>query len=156
GYVFAAGTTWAYSYALIHRNNVRIDALYNVLPLWLRALLDVVALALLLLFMGVLTTQAYTVFETSWIQNSRSVTTLALPLWLPQLLWFAGLALFVFTLSFLLLYAVVLLLRGDLAQLQRIAGTLSVQEEVEESTQGIRELEGRSPTPPSARPDQER
>ena len=26
GYVFAASTTWAYSYCLLHRSNVRIDA----------------------------------------------------------------------------------------------------------------------------------
>lgn len=32
GYVFAASTTLAYSYCLLHRSNVRIDALYNLLP----------------------------------------------------------------------------------------------------------------------------
>ena len=32
GYVFSATTTWAYSYCLLHRSNVRIDALYSRLP----------------------------------------------------------------------------------------------------------------------------
>ena len=37
GYVFAGGTTWAYSYCAIHRSNIRIDALYNFLPYQTRA-----------------------------------------------------------------------------------------------------------------------
>ena len=30
GYAFAASTTWAYSYCLLHRANIRIDAVYNL------------------------------------------------------------------------------------------------------------------------------
>ena len=37
GYVFAAATAWAYSFALLHRANIRIDSLYNVLNLKVRA-----------------------------------------------------------------------------------------------------------------------
>ena len=33
GYVFAAATTWAYSYCLLTRSNIRIDALYNLLSI---------------------------------------------------------------------------------------------------------------------------
>ena len=40
GYVFAAGTTWAYSYCLLHRSNIRIDAVYNLLPPVVRNVLD--------------------------------------------------------------------------------------------------------------------
>ena len=32
GYVFAGATTWAYAYCLLHRSNIRIDAVYNLLP----------------------------------------------------------------------------------------------------------------------------
>ena len=43
GYVFSATTTWAYSYCLLHRSNVRIDALYNYLPRKVTAILDAVS-----------------------------------------------------------------------------------------------------------------
>ena len=32
GYLFAISTAWAFSFALLHRANVRVDALYLVLP----------------------------------------------------------------------------------------------------------------------------
>ena len=48
GYVFAASTTWAYSYTLLHRSNVRIGAVYHLLPRPVTATLDVIGLALLL------------------------------------------------------------------------------------------------------------
>jgi TRAP-type C4-dicarboxylate transport system permease small subunit len=137
GYVFAIATTWAYSYCLLHRSNVRIDALYNLLPRALRALMDIFGLTLLLIYMAYLTDKAWDVFFTSWQRNSVSITTLSTPLWIPQLLWVLGLSLFVFTLSFLLLYTIVSLIKGDIAHVQRIAGALSVEDEIAEETHGI-------------------
>ena len=58
GYVFAASTTMAYSYCLLHRSNVRIDALYNLLPKPVTATLDVIGLSLLLYYMWVMTNAA--------------------------------------------------------------------------------------------------
>ena len=46
-YVFAGATVWAYAYCLIHRSHIRIDALYNLFPQRVRAVLDIVGLALL-------------------------------------------------------------------------------------------------------------
>jgi TRAP-type C4-dicarboxylate transport system permease small subunit len=137
GYVFAAGTTWAYSYCLLNRSNVRIDVLYNFLPVRIRAILDVVGVALLLYYMSYLTRKAYGVFWTSWTGNSVSTTTLQTPLWIPQLAWFLGLALFVVTLSFVLLYTLVGLIRRDDALVQRVAGAMSAQEEIVQETHGL-------------------
>jgi TRAP-type C4-dicarboxylate transport system permease small subunit len=137
GYVFAASTTWAYAYCLINRSNVRIDAAYNFMPVWLRAILDVIGLALLLGFMAYLTDKAIDVFVTSWDRNSVSITTLATPQWIPQLAWVTGLVLFCFTAAFVLLYALVALMRGDVARVQRIAGAMNVEEEIATETHGL-------------------
>lgn len=137
GYVFAAATTWAYSYCIIHRANIRIDAFYNFLPMAFRAVLDILGLALLLLFMGMLTYSATEVLMTSFVQNSRSVTTLSIPLWIPQAFWVAGLIMFVITATFILIYALTALLRGDPQTVQAIAGTLSIEEEIGEETRGL-------------------
>jgi TRAP-type C4-dicarboxylate transport system permease small subunit len=137
GYVFAASTTWAYSYCLLRRANVRIDAVYNFLPTIVRCLLDLTGLLLLLWFMVVLTNQAITVFTTSWEHNSVAITTLATPLWIPQLFWVAGLVLFIVTLVFVIVYALTLMARRDWAGFRRVAGTLSVEEEIQEETAGM-------------------
>ena len=47
GYVFSATTTWAYSYCLLHRSNVRIDSLYSHLARPISACLVVVGAILL-------------------------------------------------------------------------------------------------------------
>ncbi|MCA8928500.1 MAG: TRAP transporter small permease [Alphaproteobacteria bacterium] len=137
GYVFAAGTTWAYSYCLLHRSNVRIDAVYNFLPRPVKAVLDIVGVALLLGYMLLLTEKAVQMFVTSWENNSVSISTLAVPLWIPQLFWVAGLFLFVATLVVVTLHALVGLLTGDLDQVQRVAGVRSMEEEIEEETHGM-------------------
>ena len=137
GYVFAAGTTWAYSYCLLNRSNVRIDVLYNFLPIKVRAVLDIIGIALLLFYMGYLTRKAFDVFFTSWIGNSVSTTTLLTPLWIPQLAWFLGLLLFVITLSFMLLYTLISLIRGEPERVQRVAGAMSTEEEIGQETHGL-------------------
>lgn len=137
GYVFAASTTWAYSYCLLNRSNVRIDVMYNFLSIRVRAVLDCVGIALLLFYMSYLTRKAFDVFWTSWTGNSMSTTTLLTPLWIPQLAWFLGLLLFTITLSFMLLYTLIALLRGEHQLVQRVAGAMSAQEEIDQETHGL-------------------
>jgi TRAP-type C4-dicarboxylate transport system permease small subunit len=137
GYAFAAATTWAYSYCLLHRSHVRIDALYNLLPVWLRTLLDALGLALLLLYMAYLTNKALAAFLTSWRRDSVSITTLSVPLWIPQLLWLTGLCWFVLTLAFLLVYVLLSLARRDVATVQAVAGAMSAETKIDEETHGM-------------------
>jgi TRAP-type C4-dicarboxylate transport system permease small subunit len=128
GYAFAIGTTWALSFTLLNRANVRVDALYAVLPPRLCAVLDIVALIALGLFAGLLTWHAGVMLATSVSFAARATTPLQTPLWIPQSLWFAGLALFVLTLIPLLARAVLALLAGDLAGVRRLAGARSIEE----------------------------
>ena len=137
GYAFAAATTWAYSYCLLHRSHVRIDALYNVLPVWLRSVLDALGLALLLYYMTYLTSKAFDVFLTSWQRDSVSITTLSVPQWIPQLLWLTGLCWFVFTLAFLLVYVLLSLALRDFSSIQNVAGAMSTEKQIDEETHGM-------------------
>jgi TRAP-type C4-dicarboxylate transport system permease small subunit len=136
GYVFSATTTWAYSYCLLHRSNVRIDALYSLLPKPVAACLDVVGCILLFYYMSIMTYYAGISFLNSWQSDSVSITTLATPQWIPQLFWFAGLALFFITLVFVTLYAMVSLLQRNWALVAKIAGVPSIADVIEEETQG--------------------
>ena len=137
GYVFSATTTWAYSYCLLHRSNVRIDALYNLLPRYLTAVLDIIGLLLLFYFMSVMTRYAIISFVDSYVNNSVSITTLGTPQWIPQLFWVTGLVLFLITLIFVVVYALVALFQRNWDLVAKIAGVPSIAETMQEETHGI-------------------
>jgi len=129
GYAFAIGVAWAFPFALLRRANVRIDALYQHLPARLCAVLDIVALMALAVFVTVLTRYAWEVAAASWKLNALSNSALQMPLWIPQGLWFLGLALFFVTTALLTLRAGLALAAGDLATVRRLAGARSIEEE---------------------------
>jgi TRAP-type C4-dicarboxylate transport system permease small subunit len=131
-YAFAISTTWAMSFATLQRANVRIDFIYQNLPVRLAALLDWVALVTLAVFVAILTRYAYEVLAASWIQNSHANTPLATPLWIPQGLWFAGFVWFCVVLALMLVRASTALVTGDLAGLQALCGVRSSEQEAEE------------------------
>jgi TRAP-type mannitol/chloroaromatic compound transport system permease small subunit len=129
GYAFAIGVAWAFPFALLRRANVRIDALYQHMPARLAALLDLLALIALAVFVTVLTRYAWEVAAGSWRLGALSNSQLKVPLWIPQGLWFLGLALFFATTLTLALRTALALLSGDLATVRRLAGARSIQEE---------------------------
>jgi len=129
GYAFAISTTWALAFATLERANVRVDVLYERLPVRLAALLDWLALVSLGVFMGYLTFYAWGVLAMSWQQNAAANTPLATPLWIPQGLWWLGLAWMCVVLALMLLRASLALVVGDLVTLRAICGVRSAQEE---------------------------
>ena len=134
GYVFAAATTWAYSFCLLNRSNIRIDALYNTLSIKPRAVLDVIGMMLLAYYVYLLTVSGFEMFVENLEYNSSAQTTLATPLWIPQVFWLSGLAFFLVCLVFLVIYGVFALLRKDWLTVSRIAGIKTVEEEISEET----------------------
>jgi len=132
GYAFAIGIAWAFPFALLRRANVRIDALYQHLPARVSAVLDIVALVALAVFVTVLTRYAWEVASASWRLDALSNSALKMPLWIPQGLWFLGLALFFLTTAALTLRAGLALASGDLATVRKLAGARSIQEEAAE------------------------
>jgi TRAP-type C4-dicarboxylate transport system permease small subunit len=134
GYVFAAATTWAYSFCLLNRSNIRIDALYNTLSIKPRAVLDVIGMMLLAYYVYLLTVSGFEMFVENLEYNSSAQTTLATPLWIPQVFWLSGLAFFLVCLVFLVIYGLFALLRKDWLTVSRISGIKTVEEEISEET----------------------
>lgn len=132
GYAFAISTSWALAFATLQRANVRIDALYQKLPVRVGAVLDWLALVALGVFMAYLTRYAADVVLASWQQGATANTPLATPLWIPQALWVAGLAWMGVVLALMLVRASIALVTGDLATLKAICGMRSAQEEADE------------------------
>lgn len=108
GYVMAAIATWGFSYALVERAHVRIDLIHARLPVAGRAVLDIIALASVLLVAVLVAWYAYDVLSKSLARGSRSNTPLGVPLWMPQIIWFGGWAWMVITSGLLLVLTVFL------------------------------------------------
>jgi TRAP-type C4-dicarboxylate transport system permease small subunit len=142
-YAFAVSTSWALAYTALERANVRVDVVYQHLPVRVGAVLDWIALVAMGVFAVVLTYHAQDVAMQSWQQASRANTPLATPLWLPQFLWVAGLAWFALVLGLMLIRASVALVTGDLETLNAVCGVKSAKEEAqEEAAAGIRMVKG--------------
>lgn len=132
GYALAVGSAWALALALLQRAHVRIDLLYQRLPIRLAALLDIFGLLAFTVFMILLTRHGYGVFLQSFGAGSQSVSALAIPLAIPQALWILGLALFVVVALLLLVRAVLALMTGHVSMVVRLLGSRSTMEEVEQ------------------------
>lgn len=143
GYAFAISISWAFAFATLQRANIRIDAIYQLLPVRVSAVLDWVAMVGLGVFFAYLTFYAYDVAITSWNNNSTANTAMGTPLWIPQFLWLAGLVWMCVVLALMLLRSSLALVCGDLDTVKAVCGMRSTQEEArEEAESGARLVMG--------------
>jgi TRAP-type mannitol/chloroaromatic compound transport system permease small subunit len=132
GYLLAISTSFAFSYALLHRINVRVDALYLTLRRPLQAILDVCGLLILTGFVIIVTWRAIELFTHSATYWAKSITPMQTPLAVPQFFWVAGFVLFTASLIAVLLRCVIALSRRDLETVAKLAGARTQIEEVDE------------------------
>lgn len=128
-YVLAIVASWGLAFALYERTHVRIDILVRLLPKRLTAFADTLALLGLTLLSFALTWFAYGTLAESLDMGSRSMTPLSIPMWIPQGIWVAGLALFSLCCGALLVRATLLITRRQYDGVSRIIGTASVEAE---------------------------
>lgn len=140
GYAFAISVSWALSFATLDRANIRIDAIYQHLPVRIAAFLDWIALIGLAVFIVYLTYYASSVAMSSWHYNSTANTILATPLWIPQALWVAGLVWLCLVLALMLLRASLALITGDIDQVRAICGIRTTREEASEEAEAGKRL----------------
>jgi TRAP-type C4-dicarboxylate transport system permease small subunit len=139
GYALAIGSAWGFGAALLDRAHIRIDSLYLLFPSWLRVALDLAGLLLLSGFFSLVAWHGSGVVMQSWTSGSRSQSDLQVPTVIPQLIWVAGLALFVLVGLVLLIDALAKLRAGNLGGVTRAIGTRSAEEEVAEEIQALKE-----------------
>lgn len=131
GYVLGISTAWAFSYALLKRSHIRIDVFYRYLPRPWQAAVDVLAVAALAGFAAIFVWYANRYFFQIWGRGTRSITSLALPLWIPMLAWYAGWVVFLIVSAYLTVVSARAYLRGELAAVQDRVGPISEEEEAE-------------------------
>ena len=142
GYAFAIGAAWSFAFVVLVRGNVRVDALYVHLPAALAAILDLVALLALLAFASVVAWYGWDVMAGSFSRGARSNSSLAVPLWMPQVLWWLGYAMFALTLLLLIARVGLALLLRDFAAVGRWAGARSTEEDAQSEIERARAATG--------------
>ncbi len=130
-YAVAMAITFGFAWALVTKAHIRIEVIYNVLSLKTRCWLDALALGVLALVAVVATWWGAQVALDSFAMHSRSNSSLAVPMALPQGLWALGLAWFAACAVVLFAVAAYGLLRGRYADVRRIFGVASVEEEID-------------------------
>jgi TRAP-type C4-dicarboxylate transport system permease small subunit len=129
GYALAIGSAWAFAFALLERVNVRVDALYQRFSPRIAGLFDLFALLALASFVGMVTWFGFDVAWTSLLRGSLSNTQLTTPLWIPQGLWFLGMAFFFVTLLLLIVRSAQAWFAADFEWMRRHVGARSIEED---------------------------
>lgn len=132
GYIMAISSSWAFAYTLMRKAHIRIDALYLTLPISVRSVLDLIALLSLALFCVLVVGAAFDVTQLSFTGGARANTPLGTPVWIPQALWLVGLIWFSIAVVLLSLRVLFGLLSGNFEDVQRIAGSPTLDEQVAE------------------------
>ena len=76
-------------------------------------------------------------FFQSYQYGSRALSPIATPLVYPQFLWVVGLVFFFLVIVLLLIRAIIALNTGDVATVQRIAGSRTSQQELDEELEEL-------------------
>lgn len=122
GYALAAATAGAFSYALFTQSHIRIDALYRLLPLKTKAVMDVLAGLSFILVAGLLAYMGTAEAIESATYHAVASTPWRTPLWIPQSVWALGLILFALAAIVTTLEAILRLMSGDAAGAHALAG----------------------------------
>lgn len=134
GYAFGVATTLSFSYALFERAHIRVDALVGALPVSLRTPVNLLGLALLVGFAGVVATMIWSLVADTLQHGSRSITPMRVPLAIPQIPWMLGWMFFVFSGGLIGLVAVLRWIRRDHAGVQDLIGVKSLDEQIRDET----------------------
>jgi TRAP-type C4-dicarboxylate transport system permease small subunit len=128
GYMLAGVSAFGFAYALSQRSHMRVTLLFPYVPAPVQSLLNVLAMLTLAAMAAFCAWRG--AFEVLDVLTSgkRSNTPLQAPLWIPQTIWFAGMALFAIGAVFMALHSVSLLMR-DRYLLNRLYGPQSLEEE---------------------------
>jgi TRAP-type C4-dicarboxylate transport system permease small subunit len=132
GYTFAISTAWAFAFGLLLRSNVRIDGLYLMTPVPLRAALDIVALLALGLYVACLLYSSWFMWLDSYLYDARAITSWRTPLAWPQAAWLVGWLWFATVLVLLLARCVKAVLQKRPGDVVALAGLRTMEEEVRE------------------------
>jgi TRAP-type C4-dicarboxylate transport system permease small subunit len=137
GYALAFGISWALAHALTARAHIRIDVLINHLPAGLRYPMHLLSLAALAVFVGFIAKGAYDLTDESLLFRATDISILRTPLWIPQGLWAAGIAVFFVLIVLMLIENALLVLAGRGRDAEALVHARTYQEEAAEALDAV-------------------
>ena len=143
GYALAVVCAFGFSYALLRGNHTRINLVQSHLPARVRAALNAITMAALAAVSLFAAWRGFTELRVSIELMSVSNSPLQTPMWLPQGLWFAGLAMFAIVAIALAVHAVLLFLT-DRREVNRFYSPVGSADELEQISARIRSEGSRS------------
>ena len=134
GYAFGVATTLGLAFALFERAHIRVDALFILLPRFLRIILNFFGLALMIGFAAIIAFMAWDMVADTMKHGSRSITPMRTPLAWPQIPWLIGWVLFVAAGALLFAGALWAVIKGDASKADQLIGVKTLDEQIEDET----------------------
>ncbi len=142
GYAFAAAIGFGLAFTVTSKANVRVDIFLGLLPPTLRRTCDVIAALSLSIVSLALAWFAWKTLQQSITMQARSVSTLQVPMAIPQGIWWIGIFWFACVAVLLPIQAMVRLLRRDTSGFDSLIGSPEKSDEIAQagiSTMSIQE-----------------
>ena len=133
GYLMAIGMSWGLAGTLFERGHVRIDVLVQKLPLNVRVWLHMASLLALLISTAFFVYGAYSLSRDSWELGATDLSTLRMPMVIPQGLWAAGLALLLLTVLAMVLRSLSQISTGQADAMDRMLMARTYEDEAAET-----------------------
>ena len=129
GYGLAVVSAVGFSWALVNRSHMRVTLLLDKMPPVARSLMHVVAMLTLAGMAAFCAWRGFAELTANFESGRPSNTPMQTPIWMPQALWFAGLAMFSVLTAVAGLHAVGLFVT-DRRRLDQAYGAQSLDEEI--------------------------
>jgi len=145
-YAMAISCSWTFGYALFRKAHIRVDVLYIRFPRSFRFVLDILSIGLFVLYMLLLSYFGFWVLHTSVVRSSVANTPLATPLWIPQGLWFVGIAGFTLITLMILAGTLYYLITGNPEKAEALSGASAPEPALEEKNRSKKIISGNEET----------
>ncbi|MCB4321468.1 TRAP transporter small permease [Alcaligenes sp. 13f] len=131
-FALAISTTWALAGALLDRAHIRVDTAYAQFPGAARLVMDLMGLVAFFIMFGLIFYYGLELISQSWVSAARSTSALQIPMVIPQVVWLAGIGVFLMTDLVLLAVALYLIATRRAQAAAVLTGMKSADEEVRE------------------------
>ncbi len=137
GYLMAVGMSWGMAGALYERAHVRIDVLIQRFPMRSRLWLHLFSLACLLVSVAFFVWGSFSIALDSWTFGSTDLSSMRIPLIIPQGLWALGFGLFLLAGVAILCRCLVLWWGQHPEQMDQMLNARNYVEEAEETLRAV-------------------
>ena len=129
GYMLAGVSAFGFAYTLAKRSHMRVTLLFPYISTNLQAILNVVAMLTLAAMAAFCAWRGIFEVQDAVLSGKRSNTPLQVPVWIPQLIWLLGMALFTVGAVLMAVHSLQLLF-SNRPLLNRLYGPQSLEEEI--------------------------